>query len=102
MGRTGLCIAGYFFPAPHSLPFIAPPRASASSMSVRNLLAEFHPWNRRARTVIEKMRVTGLVVLATSIAGLVVAAVLAALVAYGLLRCHPYISSLRRPRSRSR
>jgi drug/metabolite transporter (DMT)-like permease len=81
----GLFITGYFFPATHSVPFLAATLASAASMSVRNLLAEFHPWNRRGRTVIEKMRVTGLVVLATSIAGLIAASVLAALVAYGLL-----------------
>jgi drug/metabolite transporter (DMT)-like permease len=81
----GLLITGYFFPATHDPSFIAVTLASAAFMSVRNLLAEFHPWNRRAKTVIEKMRVTGLVVLTTSVVGLVVAFLLAVLVAYGLL-----------------
>src|ERR1700680_918977 len=63
----GLLITGYFFPATHDASFIAATLAAAGFMSMRNLLAEFHPWNRRARTVIEKMRVTGLRVLATCV-----------------------------------
>ncbi len=81
----GLLITGYFFPATHSAPFVAVTLAAAAFMSMRNLLAEFHPWNRRARTVIEKMRVTGLVVLATSIVGLAATVLLSMLMGNGLL-----------------
>src|SRR5947207_1676708 len=81
----GLLITGYFFPATHNVPFIAVTLGAAAFMSMRNLLAEFHPWNRRARTVIEKMRVTGLVVLATSIVGLVATLLVATLTEHGLL-----------------
>src|SRR6266567_351995 len=81
----GLLITGYFFPATHSAPFVAVTLAAAAFMSMRNLLAEFHPWNRRARTVIEKMRVTGLVVLATSIGGLVGISLLSMLIEYRAL-----------------
>jgi len=81
----GLLVTGDFFPATQDPSFIAVTLASAGFMSVRNLLAEFHPWNRRARTVIEKMRVTGLVVLATSIGGLVAISLLSMLIEYGAL-----------------
>jgi drug/metabolite transporter (DMT)-like permease len=81
----GLLITGYFFPATHDASFIAVTLAAAALMSLRNLLAEFHPGNRRARTVIEKMRVTGLVVLATSVVGLVATALISGLMEYGLL-----------------
>lgn len=81
----GLAVTTWLFPAAHSAPFIAATVASAAFMSIRNLFAEFHPWNRNARTVIEKMRVTGLVVLATSVVGLAVTAALAALTANGIL-----------------
>ena len=40
--------------------------AAASFSTLRSFAAEFHPWNRRATTVMEKLRVTGLVVLVTS------------------------------------
>ena len=42
---------------------------SAFAFNLRGFSAEFHPWNRRARTLIEKLRITGLVVLVTSLAG---------------------------------
>jgi hypothetical protein len=44
--------------------------AAALSSNLRGFAAEFHPWNRRAKTVHEKLRVTGLVVLVTSLASL--------------------------------
>ena len=59
--------------------------AAACASNLRGFAAEFHPWNRRARTVIEKMRVTGLVVLATSIVGLAATVPLSMLMQYGLL-----------------
>jgi hypothetical protein len=44
--------------------------AAAFASNLRGFAAEFHPWNRRAKTVLEKLRVTGLVVLVTSLASL--------------------------------
>ena len=41
----------------------SPPRCA---FILRSFSAEFHPWNRRAKTVMEKLRITGLVVLVTS------------------------------------
>ena len=38
------------------------------AFTLRTFAAEFHPWNRAARTVREKLRITGLVVLVTSVA----------------------------------
>lgn len=52
---------------------------------VRGFAAEFHPWNRTAQTVREKLRVTGLVILVTSILSLVLAAITATSVAAGIL-----------------
>ncbi len=49
----------------------------------RSFSGEFHPWNRSARTVHEKLRITGLIVLVTAVFGLVLAATTAALVAAG-------------------
>lgn len=54
-------------------------------MNARSFSAEFHPWNRAAKTIIEKMRITGIVLLVTCLAGLVVLAALLALVAHGIL-----------------
>lgn len=48
-------------------PAVAAAVASALSFVLRGFGAEFHPWNRAARTVSEKIRVTGAVVLVTSI-----------------------------------
>src|SRR6266496_867676 len=94
----GLLVTGYYFRAAQSAPFIAATLAAAGFMSMRNLVAEFHPWNRRAKTVIEKMRVTGLVVLATSIVGLFAALLLSGLVEIGVL---PPSRALRGWRQRS-
>ena len=53
---------------------VPPPPGDAATKEeldwLRGFAAEFHPWNRRAKTVLEKLRVTGLVVLVTSIASL--------------------------------
>ncbi|MBV1694937.1 MAG: hypothetical protein KGP27_10800 [Hyphomicrobiales bacterium] len=51
-------------------PAVAAAVASALSFVLRGFGAEFHPWNRAARTVSEKIRVTGAVVLVTSIVAL--------------------------------
>ena len=81
----GLMVTAYWFPATHDVGFIAVTAAATAFMSVRNLAAEFHPWNRRARTVIEKMRVTGVVVLATSVVGLLATTALSLSIARGLV-----------------
>ena len=59
---------------------------AALMVSTRGFATEFHPWNRAARSVTEKMRVTGLVVLVTAKAGLVLAGVGAGLVEIGRLQ----------------
>ena len=59
--------------------------AAASFSTLRSFAAEFHPWNRRATTVMEKLRVTGLVVLVTSLASLVLAGGVAVLIGMGHL-----------------
>ena len=81
----GLVITAYWFPAAQQPGFIAATLASAALMSFRNLMAEFHPWNRRARTVVDKMRVTGIVVLASSIVGLIFTTLTSVLIGHGLL-----------------
>jgi hypothetical protein len=44
--------------------------AAALASNMRSFAAEFHPWNRAAKTVREKLRVTGLIVFVTSLASL--------------------------------
>jgi drug/metabolite transporter (DMT)-like permease len=58
---------------------------TAVAFNLRGFAAEFHPWNRNARTILEKLRVTGLVVLVTSIASLLLAGGCTLLVALGAL-----------------
>src|SRR5207244_2167430 len=53
--------------------------------TLRSFAAEFHPWNRSATTVMEKLRVTGLVVLVTSLASLALAGGVAVLIGLGHL-----------------
>jgi drug/metabolite transporter (DMT)-like permease len=57
----------------------------ALAFNLRTFSAEFHPWNRQARTVTEKVRITGLVVLVTAIASLALAGTATTLVAAGTL-----------------
>jgi hypothetical protein len=59
--------------------------AAAAFSTLRSFAAEFHPWNRRAGTVMEKLRITGLVVLVTSLASLTLAAAIALLIGAGLV-----------------
>ncbi|MCC6870441.1 MAG: hypothetical protein IT522_16630 [Burkholderiales bacterium] len=63
-------------------------------MVVRGFSSEFHPWNRAARTVHEKIRVTGLVVLVTSIIGLVLTALATAATVVGLLPPLPVVPTV--------
>ena len=62
--------------------------------NLRGFAAEFHPVNRRARTVKEKVRLTGLVVLVTSIFGFAGLGVVTALVAHGVLAATPAVPTL--------
>lgn len=66
-------------------------------MVVRGLSAELHPWNRAARTVREKIRVTGLVVLLASFVSVVSVTIAVAAVAAGVLppmRAIPTVTQL--------
>lgn len=63
-------------------------------MSSRNFAAEFHPWNRAARTVSDKMRVTGLVLLMTSATGIAIVAGAMVLGAAGVLPPTPALPTL--------
>ena len=71
--------------AEHRAAGVAAGIASASFSTLRSFAAEFHPWNRRATTVMEKLRVTGLVVLVTSLSSLALAGFVAALIGLGHL-----------------
>ncbi len=54
-------------------------------MNTRAFATEFHPWNRRAKTISEKMRVTGLVLGVTSLMGALLVFGLMTAVAYGIV-----------------
>jgi drug/metabolite transporter (DMT)-like permease len=87
---AGLVAAGVVWlssgmPVETATPGLALAFACAIVMSMRTYATEFHPWNRRAVTVIDKMRVTGLVLLSTSIAGTLLVAALMAAGTAGLL-----------------
>lgn len=75
----------WFLPATHAWGFVGAALATSLTMSSRNFFAEFHPWNRAAKTVPDKLRVVGLVVLATSLTGLLTVLLLSQLTAYGVL-----------------
>lgn len=64
---------------------------AAVCMVVRGFAAEFHPWNRSATTVRDKLRVTGLVLLVTSILSLVLTAAAASVMAAGILPRTPLV-----------
>lgn len=54
-------------------------------MVLRGFASEFHPWNRAARSVREKLRITGIVVLMTSIMSLALTGATAAAMAAGIV-----------------
>lgn len=58
---------------------------AAIGVCVRGFAGEFHPWNRAARNVVEKMRVTALVVLVTGLTSLLLVGLVANLVGSGYL-----------------
>ena len=66
-------------------PLAAAGMSAAVFMVVRGFAAEFHPWNRAARTVREKLRVTGVIILVTSLLSLTLTAAAAAAIAGGHL-----------------
>ena len=70
----GVVPLGFTVPAEHRTAVFAAAGAAALTFILRSFSSEFHPWNRRAKTVMEKLRVTGLVVLVTCIVGLTLAA----------------------------
>lgn len=63
--------------------------ACALVVSIKTFASEFHPWNRRAETVREKLRVTGLVVLATTLIAATALICSVFLVVYGILPANP-------------
>jgi drug/metabolite transporter (DMT)-like permease len=71
--------------AEHRLAGAAAGIAAGAFSTLRSFAAEFHPWNRRATTVMEKLRVTGLVVLVSSFASLALAGAAAVTIAAGLV-----------------
>lgn len=90
-GISALCIL--IEPA-RAIPGVALAAGCAVIMNTRTFATEFHPWNRRAETVLEKMRVTGLVLLVTSCAGTAVVVALMALSAAGLLHRGPWLPTV--------
>ncbi|MGE5511156.1 MAG: hypothetical protein ACM31O_07890 [Bacteroidota bacterium] len=68
--------------------------ASAFVMCMRTFATEFHPWNRRAQTVVEKMRITGLVLAVTSSAGALLVVLLMALAHVGILHASHWLPTL--------
>ena len=65
-------------------------------MNARTFATEFHPWNRRAETVFDKMRVTGLVLFVTSCAGTALVLALMATVRHWCARPEPMAALDRR------
>ncbi len=89
-----IAVTAWWFPATHVAGFGWAAVATAVTMASRNFFAEFHPWNRAAKTVIEKIRVVGLVVLVTSLVGLAVTVGLSLLVAQNVLPPTPALPTL--------
>jgi drug/metabolite transporter (DMT)-like permease len=94
-GRVGLLGAGIVIigvgwlasgiePA-RAVPGLALTFTCAVVMNLRTFATEFHHWNRKAQTVFDKMRVTGLVLLVTSVSGTLLVAVLIGLAGAGHL-----------------
>ena len=71
-------------PAAHRMEVLMVGLASAASFNLRGFSAEFHPWNRQAKTVMDKLQVTGLIVLATSLGSIGLCALAAFLMRLGL------------------
>jgi len=72
-------VLAFIAPA-HMLPVIMATAGCVFAFNLRTFAGEVHPWNRSARTVMEKLRITGLVVLVTAVTGIAIAAVAAMLI----------------------
>lgn len=86
----GVILAGvvpvYFgVPADALTAAIALSVACALIVATKTFASEFHPWNRAAKSIRERLRVTGLVVLATGVLGSLVLALAVALNEAGML-----------------
>ncbi len=68
--------------------------ACAFIINIRSYATELHPWNRRASNVPEKMRVTGIVVFGTAVAGLLLSLSLVLLIEAGVLPQTPLLPQL--------
>ena len=88
---VGILPLFFTVPAEHRTAVFSAVFASALAFILRSFSSEFHPWNRRAHTVMEKLRVTGLVVLVTCIVGLILATLGSLAVGVGLLPPMPVI-----------
>jgi hypothetical protein len=75
----------------HSVEVLVAAAGCIVAFIFRTFAAEFHPWNRAARTVLEKVRITGLVVLVTSAASLALTGAAAGLIAAGVLLPTPLV-----------
>ena len=69
----------------HSTAVIIASAGCVFAFVLRTFASEFHPWNRAARTIPEKLRITGLVVLVTSVTSLMLTGGAALLIAQGTL-----------------
>lgn len=65
--------------------------ACALTVAIKTYASEYHPWNRRTTDVTEKIRITGLVVLATTVLGAGVTAAAMQARAAGLVGEHALI-----------
>ena len=71
--------------AEHRTAIVAATVGCVLAFNLRTFAGESHPWNRRARTLTEKLRITGLVVFVTATSSIVLAALAAALTSVNLL-----------------
>jgi hypothetical protein len=81
----GLVPLALAVPGEHRVAVFWAVMSAAVTFVLRSFSSEFHSWNRRAETVMDKLRVTGLVVLVTCIAGLALAAIGITAVSFGVL-----------------
>ncbi len=63
-------------------------------MSARAFATEFHPWNRAARTIEEKVRLTGLVLMVTSGLGTLLVGALMLLAGQGILSNNAWLPTV--------
>lgn len=71
--------------AEHRTAIIAATAGCVLAFNLRTFAGELHPWNRRALTLTEKLRITGLVVLVTAVSSIALAALGAVLTSVNIL-----------------